>query len=108
MIQNRRSGSLVLCIPADSPIRNERLEIIGSAVRQAARELGSRIESIRSQNLLSVGVMFRYQNNERWVYSDWNKEWDKDLIYRTIRNFAWALQLETTQISSAGNQKIRM
>ncbi len=88
---NRRSGSLVLCIPEKCSIQNERLGVVASATRQAARELGFRIESIYKRDLLSVSVMFKVQDEENWVYSDWKKDWDQDLIFRTICNFAWAL-----------------
>lgn len=102
MTQNRGSGSLVLCIPEECSIQDERLEIVASAVRQAALELGFRIERIYKRNLLSVSVQFKVRNEENWVYSDWKKDWDQDLIHRTIRNFAWALNSEKLLFSSSG------
>ena len=105
MTQNRGSGSLVLCIPDEYSIQDERLEIVASAVKQAAKELGFHIEGIYKRNLLSVSVKFKVQNEENWVYSDWKKDWDQDLIYRTICNFAWALNSEKLLFSSAGTHE---
>ena len=102
MTNIRRSESLVLCIPEECSLRNERLEIVAFAVKQAAKELGLHIESSYKRNLLSVSVMFKFQDEENWVYSDWKKDWDQDLIYRTICNFAWALNSEKLLLSSAG------
>ncbi|UCD73003.1 MAG: hypothetical protein JSW01_06070 [Candidatus Bathyarchaeota archaeon] len=94
--------SLVLCIPEECSLQNERLEVVASAVKQAAKELGLRIESIYKRNLLSVSVMVKVQDEENWVYSDWKKDWDQDLIYRTICNYTWALNFEKVILSSAG------
>lgn len=102
MTENRRSESLVLCIPEECSVQDERLEVVASAVKQAARELGLRIESVYKRNLLSVSVIFKAQDEENWVYSDWNKDWDQDLIYRTICNFAWAVNSEKVLFSYAG------
>jgi len=71
-------------------------------MKRAATELGLNTESAQKRNLLSVSVVFKTRMEENWVYSDWKKDWDEDLIYKTIRSLAWALNFERILITSAG------
>jgi len=71
-------------------------------MRQAASELGLDIDGIYRRDLLAVSVIFKAEDQESWVYSDWKKDWDYTLIYRTIRNLAWTLNLERSIVASAG------
>lgn len=102
MSLNLDSRSLVLCVPQHCSSRNHRLNVVASAMKRAASELGLSIESVYKRNLLSVSVIFKTRNEENWVYSDWKKDWDEDLIYKTIRSLAWALNFERILIASAG------
>jgi len=71
-------------------------------MKKAASELGMHIEGVHKRDLLAVSVLFKTHGEENWVYSDWEKDWDEDLIYKTIRNLAWALNFERVLITSAG------
>ncbi len=71
-------------------------------MKKAAAELGLHIEGVHKRDLLAVSVLLKTHDEENWVYSDWEKDWDEDLIYKTIRNLAWALNFERVLIASAG------
>jgi len=102
MMLQSNSRSLVLCIPEHGMVQDERLKVIASAMKRAALELGLRTEIAYKQDLLSTSILFKTRDGENCVYSDWNKDWDSDLIYKTIRSFAWASRFERISCASIG------